>query len=197
MAKTNSLQEAFNLWEASSSSKSWEDGKPEEKNPHPAPEPKKEKPYKKPETVVLSKDTPSGWNTLESEVSQVPGSDKDKDVMQLQQMQDTLHKLEEELMSLELEGEMEEGMITPDAGPSGYGFSAYAPFGGTVMQPPSGYERNTCPDPPAPEEGGGMPGLDVSDTIIAPKDFVPKEGVHKRLTEHISRMEKARRAKLL
>lgn len=201
MKKT--LQDVFNLWEASAekdsakqSGKSWQDGEPEGKKlavqevPH-----EKVASYNKPKPVQLRKGNdgwnqgggPSGWNTLEKKVKFVPGDDKDKNAHSLQQ--DKLHQLEEELAAL---GVQEEGLITPDMGtsvlgrslftgaalqpPNGYGPN-FDPAGPAPEELPQGYEKNTVPDSIAPEEGSGFQHQDVAGTILAPRQWIPREGL--------------------
>jgi len=217
MKKT--LQDVFDLWEASAENdkaKSWQDGEPKGKKlaaqevPH-----EKVTSYNKPEPIQLHKnndgwnqgDGPSGWNTLEKQAKFVPGDDKNKNTRQLQQVQNQLHQLEEELAAL---GVQEEGLITPDMGTSVLGRSL---FTGAALQPPNGYgpntipddpaseeippgcRKNTVPDPIAPEEGSGFQHQDAAGTIIAPKQWLPRESVAKKLAEVLNqeRREKLRR----
>lgn len=214
MKKT--LQNVFNLWEASAEddkAKSWQDGEPKGKklDAQEVP-PEKTVNYNKPEPVQLHKGNdgwnqgggPSGWNTLEKKAKFVPGDDKDKNTRQLQQVQDQLHKLEEELAAL---GVQEEGLITPDMGtsvlgrslftgaalqpPNGYGPN-FDPAGPAPEELPPGYEKNTVPDPIAPEEGSGFQHQDVAGTIIAPKQWIPRESVAKRLAEALNQQRRAK-----
>lgn len=201
----------MSLWEEST--KSWQDAEPEKKNEHLPPK-DGPKTYERPIPTQSNQGQPVNWNTsewdtLEKKDNWVPGKDKSKDVMQLDQEQAKLNKLKEEL---------EEGMITPDAGTS---VLARSLFTGAVVSPPNGYGPNNDPEPlapeevppgyepnfkpglPAPEEGDGVfQDQDKSATLVAPRQFMPREsrttreGVHKRLAEHISRLEQARRAKL-
>lgn len=193
------LKDLFPFWEQAE--KSWETAEPESSHPHqPSSAEAKGKEYKKPKVFIASKETPSGMNTLEEPHTFVPGKDKDADTMQLDQEQELLHKLKEELDALaEPDGGMDEGMITPDLGTSVLGRSL---FSGAALQPangygrnfdeappaseeiPPGYEKNFDPALPAPEEGSGFQHQDVAGTIIAQKQWVPKEGVHRRLYEH-------------
>jgi hypothetical protein len=195
------LKDILPLWEEAE--KSWESGEPEASYAHqPEKGETKEKPYKRPKVFIASQDTPSGINTLEEPETFVPGKDKDASTMQLDQEQELLHKLKEELEALAAPEAVEEGMITPDMGTSVLGRSL---FSGAAVQPPNGYGKNFDPSEPAPEElppgyqrnfdadvpaseeGSGFQNQDVANTIIAPKQFVPKEGVHRRLAEHLQR----------
>lgn len=198
--KLSTLKDVFTIWEEAK--KSWDDAEPEKKNEHLPPK-DAPKTYERPVPTQSNQGQPVNWNTsewdtLEKKDDWVPGKDKDKDVMQLG-------------------NEVTEGMITPDAGTS---VSARSLFTGAALQPSNGYGPNNEPDPlaseeippgykknfdpglPAPEEGDGFQNQDKSNSIIAPRQFVPREsrttreGVHKRLAEHISRLEQARRAKL-
>lgn len=179
-----SLKTAWNLWEKAE--KGWESGKPEgeklEGQKQPA---EKDKSYEKPETVVLKTKTPSGLNSLESERTFVPGKDKDAKVMQLET---EIAKLEEALMEIELE----EAFMTPDNGTSVLGRSL---FTGVALQPPNGYGKNFEPDPQAPEQGSYTQDKEVAGTLIAPKQFVPKEELSK-VMEAIEWNRKTRLAKL-
>lgn len=190
---TTSLKSAWKLWEKTE--KGWESGEPEgeelegQKLPS-----EKDRSYRKPETVSLQTKTPSGWNSLEAERKFVPGKDKDAKVMQLET---EIAKLEEALMEIELGGqvveeELEEAFMTPDTGTSVLGRSL---FSGAALQPPNGYGRNFDPDPPAPEEGTNAQDQDASATILAPKQFVPKEDVSK-IMEVLEWNRKTRMAKL-
>lgn len=181
---TTSLKIAWKLWEKAE--KGWESGAPEgdklegQKQP-----PEKPKSYEKPETVVLQTKTPSGWNSLESERTFVPGKDKDAKVMQLET---EIAKLEEALMEIELE----EAFMTPDNGTSVLGRSL---FTGAALQPPNGYGKNFCPDPPAPEEGSDSQSQDAAATLVAPQRFIPKEDMA-RVMEAIEWNRKTRLSKL-
>jgi hypothetical protein len=199
---SKNLKDFLPFWEAAD--KSWQDGEPEASHAHqPEKGDAKEKPYKKPKVHITSKETPSEMNTLEKPHTFVPGKDKDANTMQLDQGQDLLHKLEEELAALaEPPKEVEEGLVTPDLGTSVLGRSL---FSGAALQPANGYGRNFDPDElapeeippgyqqnydkalPAPEEGSGFQHQDVAGTIIAPKKWVPREGVQRRLAEHLER----------
>ncbi len=204
------LKDILPLWEEAE--KSWESGEPEVSHSHqPEKGTAKEKSYKKPKVFITSQDTPSGINTLEEPETFVPGKDKDASTTQLPQEQELLHKLKEELEALAVPDEVEEGMITPDLGTSVLGRSL---FSGAAIQPPNGYgknfdlsepapeeippgyQKNFDPDVPAPEEGSGFQNQDVAGTIIAPKKFVPKEGVHRRLAEHLQRQRLVKLGKL-
>jgi hypothetical protein len=84
--------------------------------------------------------------------------------------------------------------------PNGYGPN-FDPAGPAPEELPPGYEKNTVPDPIAPEEGSGFQHQDVAGTIIAPRQFVPRESkltekrnVNQRLAEQIG--EQIRRKKL-
>jgi hypothetical protein len=182
MTKTLSLKKAWNLWEKVE--KGWESGEPEGKKLE-GQKPKEDESYKKHETIILQTKTPSGFNALEAEREFVPGKDKDAKVMQLET---EIAKLEEALMELELS----EAFITPDNGTSVLGRSL---FSGAALEPPNGYDRNFCPDPPAPEEGTNAQDQDASATLIAPKQFVPKEDLS-RVMEAIEWNRKTRLAKL-
>lgn len=201
-AMSGKLKDLLPFWEEAS--KGWDKGEPETSHAHqPEKGEAKEKPYKKPKVFITSKETPSGINTLEEPETFVPGKDKDADTMQLDQEQDLLHKLKEELEALAgATEEVEEGMVTPDLGTSVLGRSL---FSGAALQPPNGYgrnfdatppapeelpggyERNFDPDAPAPEESGSYQSQDVANSVIAPKQWIPKEGVHRRLYEHLLR----------
>lgn len=223
----HSLQDIFKLWEASAlnhDAESWHDAEPEEKNKHLPPEDvgdkRDEKVYLSAKPVKSNEGDPKTWdsskiNTLAKKTDYVPGDDKDKDVMQLDQEQDKLHKLEEELTALGAPEELEEASITPDMGSS---LLRRSPYAGVALQPPNGYgpntvpgepapeevppgyEKNTSPDPLAPEEGSKTQRQSVAPTLVSPKQFLPREGtrsdVHRRLQEHIFRVEQARKAKL-
>jgi len=218
MKKT--LQKIFNLWEASAekgsdkqSGKSWQDGKPEGKKLAAQEVPdEKVASYNKPKPVQLHNGNdgwnqgggPSGWNALEKKAKFTPGNDKNKNAHSLQQEQDKLHQLEEELAAL---GVQEEGLITPDMGtsvlgrslftgaalqpPNGYGPN-FDPAGPAPEELPQGYEKNTVPDPIAPEEGSGFQHQDVAGTIIAPKQWIPRESVAKRLAEALNQQRRAK-----
>lgn len=195
------LKDILPLWEEAE--KSWENGEPEASYDHrPEKGDAKEQPYKRPKVFITSQDTPSGMNTLEEPETFVPGKDKDASTMQLDQEQELLHKLQEELEALAAPEEMEEGMITPDLGtsvlgrslfsgaaiqpPNGYGKN-FDPSGPAPEELPPGYQKNFDPDAPAPEEGSGFQDQDVAGTIIAPKQWIPKEGVQRRIAEHLQR----------
>jgi hypothetical protein len=148
------LKEAWLLWEE----KGWESSTPKGEKIE---LPKGKSEEERPEIVVTSKETPSKLNSLVKVKKFVPGKDKDAKIMQLKT---ELGKLEEELAFLELE----ESMITPDVGSSLLGRSNLT---GAAIQPPNGYGRNTCEDPPAPEEIGQH--QDASNTLVAPKQWTP------------------------
>jgi hypothetical protein len=202
MGMTN-LKEVWQLWTEASEEKpgakdGWQDGKPEgEKLEGQKQPPEKLKAYEKPGVTVAKGgplvpngekgNEPSGLNSLEAERTFVPGKDKDAKVMQLKQMQDKLHKLEEELMEVELSNE---AFMTPDNGTNIMGRSL---FTGAALEPSNGYDRNYCPDPPAPEEMGG-PDQDSSAALVAPQQFIPKEQA--ALAEHIERNRKSRLSKI-
>jgi hypothetical protein len=181
---TTSLKNAWALWEKAE--KGWESGKPEGKKTevYTAPEPTKEKKYEKPVRTDAQKDTPSGLNTLENGKEYVPGKDKDAKVMQLKT---ELAKLEEALMDMEIE----EAFMTPDIGTSTQGLGVMA---GTAVEPAGTYDRNFCPDPPAPEESGNVPQQDPSDALVAQKQFIPRED--RALAEHIAWNQRVRRQKI-
>jgi|LakMenEpi03Aug12_release.lakeMendotaPanAssembly.Ray.scaffolds.fasta_scaffold617973_1 hypothetical protein len=185
MAKTL-LKQAWNLWEKAE--KGWESAEAEGEKPEALKVPKGEKKdiaYEKPEITVAKTTTPSELNSLEKEMSFVPGKDKDAKVMQLKT---ELASLEESLIELELE----EAFMTPDTGTSVLGRSL---FTGAALQPPNGYDRNFDPDDPAPEASRNSQDQDAAATLIAPKQFVPKEGVAK-VMEAIEWNRKTRLAKL-
>lgn len=204
--------------------KSWQDGAPKGKNDHLAPKgDQKVKPYKKPKIALSNEGDPSTWDTsewdtLENPVEFVPGKDKGKDTMQVQEMESELLKLQEELAGLETEEPVPEpgmavveGLITPDMGGASLNRSF---FGGIARTPGDVYEPNTVPSEPAPEEippgyeqnfqpGMGSPEQNGSRgqqmSIVAPKQFVPQEGVHRRLhlaQKQVAHFEAARKKKL-
>lgn len=148
------LKEAWMFWEE----KGWENASPKGET---IDLPKGKEDNKQPEIVVASKKPPSKLNSLVKPKEFVPGKDKDAKVMQLKT---ELGRLEEELALLELE----ESLITPDMGSSLLGRSNLM---GAAIQPPNGYGRNTCEDPPAPEEIGQH--QDSSNTLVAPKVWTP------------------------
>lgn len=177
------LTTAWKLWEEAE--KGWEDGEPEgeklEGQKQPSDKPKS---YEKPETTVLQTKTPSGFNTLEAEKTFVPGKDKDAKVMQLET---EIAELEEALMVMELE----EAFMTPDAGTSLLG----GPMA-MALQPPNGYGKNFDSDQPAPEENQAFGyNQDGSDTLVAQRQFIPKEDLSK-IMEAIEWNRKTRLAKL-
>lgn len=180
MKKTFSLNYVLQLCEEKK--EGWENGKPEGKKLEGQKEPSKSE-YEKPESMNLDTETPSGLNSLELPKEFVPGKDKDAKVMQLKS---EIEKLEEVL----LEYELEEAFVTPDKGVGGLTRSL---FTGAALQPPNGYDKNFCPDPPAPEEGPGYR-QDSSATIIAPQQFIPKEEMAKlaRILEHNRRTRMAK-----
>lgn len=185
MART-SLKDAYNLWEKAE--KGWESAEAEGKKPEALKVQKGDKKdiaYEKPEITLAKAKSPSGLNTLEKERSFVPGKDKDAKIMQLKT---ELASLEESLIELELE----EAFMTPDTGTSVLGRSL---FTGAALQPPNGYDRNFDPDNPAPEASTNSQDQDASATLIAPKQFVPKEGIGK-VMEAIEWNRKTRLAKL-
>ena len=161
---TTSLARIWMFWEQAE--KGWEQGKPEGK-PHEgdeAPSASKPKTYEKPKTVVTTTKSPSGLGTIERPKTFVPGKDKDAKIMQLKT---ELAALEEQLILAELE----ESLITPDAGGGTLDSSLY--FGG-ALEPANGYDRNFCPDPVAPEERGDNRSQDSAATLVAPKEFIPR-----------------------
>jgi hypothetical protein len=87
---------------------------------------------------------------------------------------------------------LDEAFMTPDTGTSVLGRSL---FSGAALEPPNQYDRNFCPDPPAPEEGSNAQDQDASATLIAPKQFIPKEDLS-RVMEAIEWNRKTRLAKL-
>lgn len=82
-----------------------------------------------------------------------------------------------------LEKELDEAFMTPDSGTRALGRSL---FTGAAMEPANSYDRNFCPDPPAPEERVGWYGTDSSDALVSPQEFIPKE-------EKVQRKGKLRR----
>lgn len=179
---TTSLKTAWKLWE--DTEKGWETAKPAKGKPDPTPPKAKANSSSdhEPEIVVAQSETPSKLNSLENEDSFVPGHDKDADLMQLET---ELDRLEEALLEYELAE-----MMTPDVGVSNYGLGLLG--GGIGLNVRHTYDRNYCPDPPAPEESGDVPSLDPSNTLLAPKTFIPKED-KKAIAE---RMEQDRRTRL-
>jgi len=175
MAKT-SLKAAWNLWEKAE--KGWEAASAEGSMPEaqkPPKQGKKDIAYD-PKHVEATTASPSGLDSLVDKKVFVPGKDKDAKIMQLKT---ELAKLEEAL----IEAELEEAFTTPDTGTSVLGRSL---FTGVALQPPNGYGRNFDPDPTPPEAGTNAQDQDASGTLIAPKQFIPKENLRKiaSLLEH-------------
>ena len=179
---TTSLKTIWALWEKAD--KGWESATPEKGKPDPTP-PKKEpaSTYERPKVVDAQKETPSGLNSLENEETFVPGHDKDAKVMQLET---EIAKLEEALFEYELE----EAFSTPDVGVSQNGLGLMG--GGIGLSIGNTYDRNYCPDPRAPEEVETAPSLDPSNTLLSPRQFIPREG----LAEHMAWNQRVRRQKI-
>lgn len=74
---------------------------------------------------------------------------------------------------LPTEEEMEEALVTPDYGTDMYGKTLW--YGGSVEPFPGYYDGNTDEVPPAPEEQNPGVSTDPSDSLVAPKRFVPKK----------------------
>jgi len=204
--KAKTLQDVFHLWEASDN----EGGKLKLGNAGPTG--KGVVNYNRPLTVLRKQDRVnsliSGQNTQGKKAKFIPGNDKkqNKNNQQIQQLKDRLLKLKAELTSLE---NIEEGLITPDFGTSVLGRSL---FTGAVLPPPNGYgpnfepappapeelppgyQKNTLPDPIVPEEEDfGFQHQDVAGTILAPKQWIPRESVARTALGTSFRTAKQRR----
>lgn len=132
---------------------------------------------KRADVVVVDKITPSGINSLVNKDDFLPKDEKDTGKMQLPDLQ-----------------EIEEGLMGQDMGPT----SAMAGFGlSPVALTPAGgyYDKNTCPDLPAPEDSGEFSGQGIGGRLVAPQLFVPSEGVVNKITEDADRNRSMRLSK--
>lgn len=132
---------------------------------------------KRPDAVTLSKTSPSKINSLVAKDDFLPKDEKDTGKRQLPDLQ-----------------EIEEGLMGHDAG--GLATAGGLGFAPVALEPAGGYyDKNTCPDLPAPESTGQFGSQQIGGRLVAPQTFVPAESAVKKINEDANRNRAMRLSK--